>query len=454
MGFMDTLAEENGGNGLSLDVHRLDEDAKQTILLELDKILNSHPFRNSNRSKQFLSYVVRNSLDGHLENLKERTIGIEVFQREPDYATAENPVVRINAGEVRRRLEQYYYAVTGNPRVRIEIPRGSYIPEFHWSAPAASGENPPELLGDTSAAALAPSLIAEVVAPKRKRRLLIWLSASCLGLILAIGFVALDVRHQKLQQSATDLFWSPLVDSSRPVLICIPQAVVYRPSIHLYGDYSQAHPSAFKSELERLTSELPLDPNSNVAWKDIEVAPSFGVAVGDAYAGFAISSRLAQMGKPSQLRIGSTCSFEDLRNFSSVVIGAYDNRWTMEMASNLHFVFQWDHEVQEFPQLKENIPGGRVWAAEVGPHYSYSVDYGVVTRLMDSNTGQLLISTAGLGTAGTQSAAELISNPQYLAEALHNAPREWSKKNFQIVVRTNVTDASPGTPQVVATYFW
>jgi len=65
----------------------LDEKARQVILLELERILKSRPFRTSIRSKEFLSYVVRNSLGGHLENLKERTIGVEVFQRDPDYAT-------------------------------------------------------------------------------------------------------------------------------------------------------------------------------------------------------------------------------------------------------------------------------------------------------------------------------------------------------------------------------
>ena len=284
---------------------------------------------------------------------------------------------------------------------------------------------------------------------------MIWLAAaSCLGLALAILLIEFGIRLQKQPESATSLFWSPVLDASRPVLICIPQAVVYRPSFDLYQKYSQSHPSTFQTELQRLTEALPLDPNDNVAWKDIEAVPMFGVAVGDTYAGFAISSRLAQMGKTSQVRIGGACSFEDLRNFFAVVIGAFDNRWTMEMASNLHFAFQWDHRVQEFPIIKENIPSGRAWAAEVGPHYHYFVDYGVVTRLVDSNTGQPLISIGGLGTAGTQAAGELIANPQYLEEALRNAPKEWNKRNVQIVVQAKVTDAIPSPPHVVATYFW
>jgi hypothetical protein len=65
-----------------------------------------------------------------------------------------------------------------------------------------------------------------------------------------------------------------------------------------------------------------------------------------------------------------------------------------------------------------------------------------------------LISIGGLRTAGTQAAGELISDPQYLAEALRNAPKDWNKRNVQIVVQTKVTDGIPSPPQVVATYFW
>src|SRR5258707_13138392 len=109
------------------------EAEKNAILGELGKILGSKPFRNSVRSKQFLTYVVQHKLEGRDEFLKERTIGTEVFQRKADYATAEDSVVRVQAGEVRRRLEQYYHAEPGSSLLRIELPLGSYAPEFHWN---------------------------------------------------------------------------------------------------------------------------------------------------------------------------------------------------------------------------------------------------------------------------------------------------------------------------------
>src|SRR5258708_721348 len=105
---------------------------KATIFRELHNIVNSRPFRNSARSKQFLSYVVELKLEGRDEFLKERTIGTEIFQRKAGYATGDDPVVRVQAGEVRRRLEQYHHTAPIASPVRIELPLGSYSPEFRW----------------------------------------------------------------------------------------------------------------------------------------------------------------------------------------------------------------------------------------------------------------------------------------------------------------------------------
>src|SRR5580698_1661386 len=107
------------------------EISKSAILQELDNILASPPFRNSSRSKQFLSYVVQHRLEGHDELLKERSIGADLFHRPPDYATGDDPVVRVQAGEVRRRLEQYHREFSKGSTVRIDLPVGTYVPEFH-----------------------------------------------------------------------------------------------------------------------------------------------------------------------------------------------------------------------------------------------------------------------------------------------------------------------------------
>ena len=74
----------------------------------LERILQSPHFRASSRSKQFLSFIVEKKLEGRVDEIKERTIGIELFDRVADFETSGDSIVRVNATEVRRRLGQYY----------------------------------------------------------------------------------------------------------------------------------------------------------------------------------------------------------------------------------------------------------------------------------------------------------------------------------------------------------
>src|SRR5258708_16896579 len=109
---------------------------KEAVLRELESILNSQFFRTSNRSKQFLAYVVQHKLEGSQEPLKERTIGAKLFQRPAGYSTGDDPVVRVQAGEGRRGLEQYHHARLNQSPVPIEPAVGPHSPEIRWR-PAA-----------------------------------------------------------------------------------------------------------------------------------------------------------------------------------------------------------------------------------------------------------------------------------------------------------------------------
>src|SRR5215472_16477543 len=104
--------------------------ASQAVLQQLDRMLKSRHFRNSRRYPAFLAHIVRRRLDGDLDSLKERILGIEVFKRPHDYDTGADPVVRITAGEVRKRIALYYHDVGTEQELRIELPAGSYVPVF------------------------------------------------------------------------------------------------------------------------------------------------------------------------------------------------------------------------------------------------------------------------------------------------------------------------------------
>jgi adenylate cyclase len=98
------------------------------VLEELEKILASPGFARNERLQSFLRFVVDQKLHGKTSELKESVIGAEVFGRKPDYDPHCDPVVRLEAAKLRARLGEYYAGPGATDRVRIEIPKGAYVP--------------------------------------------------------------------------------------------------------------------------------------------------------------------------------------------------------------------------------------------------------------------------------------------------------------------------------------
>src|ERR1017187_7166590 len=99
----------------------------------LERILSSHHFRGSRRCQSLLRHITEQTLAGDTSGLKERAIGVEVFGREPDYDTSQDPVVRATAAEVRKKLAQYYQESGHESEAHIELLSGSYIVGFHFN---------------------------------------------------------------------------------------------------------------------------------------------------------------------------------------------------------------------------------------------------------------------------------------------------------------------------------
>src|SRR5580658_6297875 len=104
---------------------------KTAVLEQMQRLVNNPFFSHSKRFPSFLRFVVEQTLAGNAENIKERTLGIEVFGRDAEYDTASDPIVRVTAAEVRKRLAQYYQDAAHEHELRITLPSGSYIPQFH-----------------------------------------------------------------------------------------------------------------------------------------------------------------------------------------------------------------------------------------------------------------------------------------------------------------------------------
>jgi hypothetical protein len=125
---------------------------------QLQRILASQTFLGSPRSAQFLRFCVFRGSTGASVDLKETTIAVEVFNRPPDYDPKIDPIVRVHARRVREKLALYYRTVGNDDPIRIDLPKGGYVPQFSrtlpsrktdfsdWSEPAHGPEHIPGFL--------------------------------------------------------------------------------------------------------------------------------------------------------------------------------------------------------------------------------------------------------------------------------------------------------------------
>jgi hypothetical protein len=426
------------------------EPDQSVVARELELILASPSFHASKRSQQFLKYVVQYRLDGNEEPLKERAIGTEVFNRPADYATGDDSVVRVQAGEVRRRLEQYYQAPPADSLVHIGLPLGSYAPKFRWTS------RPPQLLDET--AAQEPDPLETDILPdqnsssaQRNPKRYLWLTTLGCTVAFAAVFVGFWVHQKVSSEAVLHEFWSPIFATPKPILICLPKPIFYRPSLSLYKR-TEKSPGEFDSEVDRMNGRPHLQPNDLIPWRDVNEFYDFGVSKGDVKAAFRLSSMLFKAGKDTEVRVGNDYGWDDLRNAQVVIIGAFSNQWTMKITSGLHFAFAEDNGTFD---IQEQGPQGRAWSTQVDPRTSVVVtDYGLVSRLARSTTGQFVVAVAGINASGSEAAAEVATSQEELKKALRNAAPDWPRKNVQIVVKTTVVDGIAGPAEIVAVYVW
>src|SRR5690349_23594556 len=110
----------------------------QVIHDALHRVFASRDFVNSERKRRFLKFVVQETLAGRVDRIKAYTIAVDAFDRDPSFDPVSDPVVRIEAGRLRRCLEHYYLTSGAADRVRITIPKGGYVPQFIVTEESAS----------------------------------------------------------------------------------------------------------------------------------------------------------------------------------------------------------------------------------------------------------------------------------------------------------------------------
>jgi adenylate cyclase len=120
----------------------LEEMTPGLIRAQLEQVLASRAFDASRRNRAFLQFVVEEALAGRADRIKAYTIGTRVLQRDAAFDPQSDPIVRIEAGRLRRSLERYYLIAGQDDPVRIDLPKGNYVPSFRLQRPAREGHPP------------------------------------------------------------------------------------------------------------------------------------------------------------------------------------------------------------------------------------------------------------------------------------------------------------------------
>jgi hypothetical protein len=410
--------------------------------------------------------VVEQTLAGYGETIKERTIGVEIFGRVAAYETGNDPIVRVTAAEIRKRLGQYYAEVEHRDELRILLPIGSYTPHFEILRPQAGTQQAPAVLQLTeiaqeetevipvnsaeecayskSAAAFAPTDAdlegvpiaespAQIVQPNHARR---WAPAAITAALLASLLTAGGfLLHDHLQRTVFSYFWGPLLEDPNPALLCVSdqlQDTGIRLREASNPDQLRWHPF---SERDNAFTTVALD-NVNVLLN--------------------LVSMLQTNHKPYAAKGEQTTTMADLRNGPDVFVGGFDNAWTLRMVNKLRYRFANDPEMH-YPRIVDsnepNKPGWISDQSQVGSTGSY-LDYGIVARFVDRDTGRPAVVVTGIGRCASLAAGQFVSTPENLVELERVARAAGNKPNLEIVFSSQVVDGHPGSPKILAFYSW
>jgi hypothetical protein len=418
--------------------HPQTESERQLVRSQLEKIVSDGRFAASKRYPSLLRYIVEQTLEENEDNLKERTLGVEVFHRSPDYDTNLDPVVRLSAAEVRKRLAQYYQSPAHAGELRIELNPGSYVPVFSQPAPGTPArEAIPEDV---------PTQAEQVSHPQGTRKIYGPVSLIASFAIIVVIFV-LGTRYWKQfekqksalenQKSALEEVWAPLLTSNKPILICMGGTEMFT---------SPHDPSL--TELQSVADDdsflqAVADKNDFVPFSDVQTLSRFVSLAGSHGRAFRIQNFRTTVS--SQLREGPV-----------VLIGALNNDWTMNRTSLLRFHLEGPEGPDQVYWIADTQhPASRAWQVSAkAPMSQVLKDYAIAARFTDQSTGQVVLVAAGITGSGTRAAGEFLTDEASLQQFANGGDVDWGKKNFEVVLSSQVVNGMQGKPKVEAIAFW
>lgn len=427
-------------------------EEKEKVRQQMNRLLQTAYFKNSKRYPALFRFIVEETLEGRGEFLKERLIGIRVFERPSDYDTAADPIVRVTIAEIRKRIAQYYHEETHDAEIRIELLPGHYEPEFRPRKEAVRDRGKPDTDKDIEVSE--PVVLAPIAPDSQavaKRNFWRWAMILVSVPIVIILVWACRFAWQWTHPSAIEQFWAPIVATHKPVTFCLPAGIPNSGSVIARNagilsddDPTQKRPSGPVTPVDTLPSSTFLDHESvgeNVVFSDM-------------LATLEIAKLLARDGEESKPRLTISTTMDDLRGGPSILIGGLDNPWTLRVIGSLPYRFAGTDNEQYWITDSKN-PERRNWSLNTKTKLSaVTRDYALIARVHDQSTGQLVVVAAGIGMSGTAAAGEFLVDPEQMKQLQHRLGPAFSNRDFEVVLSTDVVNGIAGAPQILAVTAW
>ena len=443
----------------AVEINRLAQDPAQVALLRthVEKIIHGEAFAGSPRSQQFLRHIFDKSLEGDFESLKERVIGIELFNRSPSYDKAEDAIVRVTASDVRKRLSQHYQRHTSDSECRISIPPGSYIPEISLIPQPGIPSLPDQ-------SAMPPSDAKELINPElatseragpwfANRKLLF--SLAFVLLLLGFSYWA-GYRSHAPEVPRTSIAtppWATILGSGHTLQI-IASDPDFATEQDITGhaltlsDYANERyiPEGSKLSPEMQSFCLRYLRGARAADIDLPIVAN-------------IVSLAKPVGQKVQIRGARLLHSADFHTDDDFILlgSPIANPWVDLFTPQLdfRFVFTSGSSLEEISnvrpkpnEMKLYTPIGRFF--EVKP--PTGISFAIVAFIQNPHQSGHVLILAGTGAEGTAAAAQVITNVSDLSKILQscNGPSNQPLQNFELLLKLSVMGGSATNTEVVA----
>jgi hypothetical protein len=423
-------------------------------LEQLERILQSHAFHGAENLKSFLRYVVTKSVQSQEDHLKEYTIATEVFGRGDDFSPRSDSVVRVQAGRLRLKLQEYYAHEGQADRILIELPKGHYTPVFSY-VEHDHGGSPPVVPKQS------PQTASKV---GNERSWMLVMGTVVVLLSVAVVLLALSNRTLRQQAGTTPaartegsaLAWEPFLKASDSTLVVLSNPLLYRFANPMDPDELINRSVSLPPEENKRLSEVIGDTfivRNNPAPRLLLCADEY-TGMGEAIGLYRVTEVFSSAGRRVVVKQSRTVSPEDLKNHNVVLLGSV---WVNEWSGKLPAVEDFTYTRNATIVNRNPRPGEQV---EYGPKFDKAglliEDYGLVTVKPNISGKNTVMVLAGIHSEGTEAAAEYVASKAY-SDDLNGRLRQMFgsgglAKYYQILLRVAVDNGVPTTITPIAVH--